>query len=120
MKTHLLAQIGKNILGGGRDVSSQSALGNIFNQLITLVIIAGAFLVFYHMLMGALEWIQSAGEKEKIEKARKRMTNAVIGLVILMCVWTLFFVLTSDILGIFQRDSATGQINFKIPSLFGN
>lgn len=120
MSKILLAQIGTGVLGGDRNLNTQASIGIVFNQLFTYALMGGALLVFYHFVMGALEWIQSAGEKEKIEKARKRMTNAAIGLVILMCVWTLFFVLTSDVLGIFQRNEATGAIEFRLPSLFGN
>lgn len=120
MSKILLAQIGTGVLGGNRNLNTQASIGIVFNQLFTYAVIAGALLVFYHLVMGALEWIQSAGDKEKVEKARKRMTNAAVGLVILMCVWTVFFVLTSDVLGIFQRNEVTGAIEFKLPSLFGN
>jgi hypothetical protein len=34
--------------------------------------------------MGAFEWITSGGDKGKAEKARDKMTQAVIGLVILI------------------------------------
>jgi hypothetical protein len=52
-----------------------------------------------------------------VDKARKQITNALIGFIILIFVWFLFFALTSDILGIFQK-SGDGSYQFKLPSLF--
>lgn len=50
--------------------------------LYTLFIIAG-IIVAYNIIQGGLAWVQSAGDKEKVEKARTRITSSVIGLVIL-------------------------------------
>ncbi len=45
-------------------------------------ILAGiAFLVY--LIFGGIAWLSSAGDKEAIEKAKKIMTNAVIGICIL-------------------------------------
>lgn len=52
-----------------------------------LVAVALSSLVFF--LYGSLQWILAGGEKDGIEKARKKITNAIIGLVIAL---TLFAV----------------------------
>jgi len=62
------------------------SIGNILGWALRLVFVAAGFFVFYNLIFGALEWIQSGGDKEKVEKARKRITTAVTGLVILFVV----------------------------------
>ena len=44
----------------------------------------GALAVIVYFLLGAFEWITSAGDSGKLEKARAKIMNAVIGLVILV------------------------------------
>ena len=58
-------------------------LGNILGWALNLLFVGAGLFVFYHLVFGALEWISSGGDKEKVEKARKRITTAVTGLVIL-------------------------------------
>ena|SRR5258708_6297651 len=71
----------------GRVTPPVGFIGNI-NDLINLslrvVFIAAAVLVFAFLVMGALQWITSGGEKSKTEAARNKMIAAVIGLVIVV------------------------------------
>jgi hypothetical protein len=49
----------------------------------TIVIIGGvAFLIY--LIWGALEWMTAAGDKNDLEKAQHKITNALIGLTILV------------------------------------
>jgi hypothetical protein len=63
------------------------------------LIIAGLAVLIY-MLWGAFDWIISSGEKERLQKAQNKITNAVIGLLLIFAVLTIFGLLTGDILGI--------------------
>lgn len=105
---------------GDRDItgvgSTSLEFAGLFANVFTIAVVVGGLFVFYHLMLGALDWINSAGDKEKLEKARKRMTSALIGLVILVAVWILYFTITADILGIFERDGE--EIKIKLPSLF--
>ncbi len=47
-----------------------------------LFVVAG-IIVAYNIIQGGLQWVQSTGDKEKIDKARQRITASVIGLIIL-------------------------------------
>jgi len=49
----------------------------------------GALAVIVFFLMGAFEWITAGSDSKKTETARSRMTNAVIGLVILVSSFTI-------------------------------
>lgn len=55
----------------------------LFNNAITLVFMVALILVLIMLLWGGIQWIMSGGEKERIEKARGRIVNALIGLAVL-------------------------------------
>ena len=71
------------------------SLGNILGWALRLVFVFAAFIVLFHLIMGALDWIQSGGDKEKVDKARKRITTAVVGLLILFLVIAAVLVIES-------------------------
>lgn len=48
-----------------------------------LIFVAG-FAVLIALVTGAIEWINAGGDKGKIEKAREKMTQAVVGFVVLI------------------------------------
>ncbi|MEK7097131.1 MAG: hypothetical protein AAB705_00850 [Patescibacteria group bacterium] len=80
------------------------------------IMLAGFFLILY-LLWGAFDWISSGGEKEKIAKAQSKITNAVIGIVLVFVVLTLFNLLAGRILGIVETDENGGGFRLKLPTL---
>jgi len=48
------------------------------------VINLGAIMVLLYFILGAVEWITSGGDKNKLENARNKMLHAILGLVILV------------------------------------
>ena len=79
------------------------------------ILVAGMFLILY-LLMGAFDWITSGGEKEKIVKAQSKITNALIGMVLVFVVLTVFNVLAGNILGIVVPNDS-GGFDIKLPTL---
>jgi hypothetical protein len=85
-----LAQINNPVLppliGGGDSPSIDqggTALGKLLSNLIGAIFIFGFLLALLYLLLGALNWITSGGDKAKLEHARDAITNALIGLVVL-------------------------------------
>lgn len=85
----LLAQIRNPVLppglGGGTNPNPNSggeALGQFISNLVGAVFIAGFLLAFMELLMGGISWITAGGDKQKLETARDKITNAIIGIVI--------------------------------------
>jgi hypothetical protein len=74
-----------------------------FSQYIYTIVSAlmamGLLLVFLFLVWGAFDWINSSGEKGKIDSARNRMTGAVTGLFVLACVFV-FFMFLQRVFGI--------------------
>lgn len=48
---------------------------------------------FIFLLWGGLQWILAGGDKEGTEKARKKITNALIGLAIVFSAYALLFII---------------------------
>ncbi len=103
---------GMNIGGGGDPIAG---LGSLIGWGINIfIIVAGMFLILY-LLWGSLDWILSGGEKEKISKAQQKITNALIGMVLVFVVLVVFNVLAGQLLGIVEN---TGDgFRLKIPTL---
>lgn len=51
---------------------------------ITMLFIVSFLLALVFLIWGGINWITSGGEKEGIEKARKKITFAIIGLVVVL------------------------------------
>lgn len=55
-------------------------------------VLAGLSALLY-LLWGSLDWIMSGGEKEKVQKAREKIMNALIGVIVIVAtlslIWTL-------------------------------
>ncbi len=64
-------------------------LGTFFTNLIILIFNVAIILFVFMVIISALQWITSGGDKEKIAGARGRLTNAIIGLVILGLTWVI-------------------------------
>lgn len=76
------------------------------------ILVVAALLVLFGLILGAIEWISGGGDKAKIEKARNRITQSVIGLIVLSAV-TAIFILIQSFLGVeiikFNSIIRTGQ-----------
>lgn len=59
------------------------SLSNAISNIITIVLAIGVIMVLVMIIWGAFEWITSGGDKEAVGKARGKIINALIGLVVL-------------------------------------
>jgi len=62
---------------------SASTLGTIVKNLVTLFYSTGALGFTIMIIWGAVDWILSGGDKEKIAGGRKRITTALVGIFLL-------------------------------------
>lgn len=79
------------------------------------ILVAGLFMLVY-LLWGAFDWISSSGEKEKITKAQSKITNALIGILLVFVVLTVFNLIAGNILGIVKLNGNNG-FEIKLPTL---
>ncbi len=117
----LLATTGEDIFGkieppiSSIPANSATALGSLISLGIKVFIFISAIALLIYLLLGAFAWITSGGEKEQISKAQLKITNAVVGILVVIVVLVVFRVITVDILKIFTAES--GFFEFSLPQL---
>lgn len=67
-----------------------------FGGLITLAIIIGAIIFVFMLVAGAIQWIGSGGDKAAVEGAKGKITNALVGIIVLFAVFAIV-----NIIGVF-------------------
>jgi hypothetical protein len=68
-------------------------MGEILTFIVRLFFVVGGLISLLFLLMGALAWVTSSGEKEKVTKARNKIQAAIIGVILMVIVlaviWTM-------------------------------
>jgi len=62
-------------------------LGRALSAIFTFLIIVASLWFFISFLIGGIQWIGSGGDSKQIETARSRLTQAIIGIVIVLSVF---------------------------------
>jgi hypothetical protein len=73
----------------------QAAFSDWIARNLNIAFIVATLIVFLYLILGAFEWITSAGEKGKLESARNRMLHAAIGLIVLAASVAIFIFIQS-------------------------
>ncbi|HPS40563.1 MAG TPA: hypothetical protein PLQ50_00995 [Candidatus Woesebacteria bacterium] len=76
-------------LGQNEGISDGSKLTEYLVYIWQVAINLGAIVVIVFFIWGAFEWLTAGSDSKKTESAQKRITNAVIGLVILVSLFTI-------------------------------
>ncbi len=77
---------------GGKGIST------VLNNTIQLIYVAAGIIFIFMVLISGLQWITSGGDKEAVGNARRRLTWAIIGIVLLALAWVIINVI-GDITG---------------------
>jgi hypothetical protein len=97
MATHLLAQITNPVLpaaiGSGGIANGSTVVGKIIGTLVGAILVAAFLLAFFYLITGGVSWITSGGDKNQLETARNKITNAIIGLIIAFAVYAIMSLL---------------------------
>lgn len=103
-------------VGGANTADS---LARLISGGINIFLIVAGVIGLVYMLWGALSWVTSSGDKERLQKAQGRIRSAVVGIfltiVVLVIFNTIFAIVFKDA-GIITPDS-NGGFEFKIPTL---
>lgn len=87
----------------------KAPIETVVQNALIIIFSAATFLVLVFLIIGAFKWITSGGDKDAVGNARKMITNALIGLVIL----ALAFVIVQVI----GRILGTNLLQFQFPYL---
>lgn len=99
-------------LGSDPEAAKSGAIFvSYFITLWNVVISIGGLIVLVFFAWGSLEWITAEGDASKIQKARARITQAVIGLVLLVSSFTIISFISYLFFG---ENFSILNLNFKL------
>lgn len=104
---------------GSQFAVGPNPLGTLIGNGILIFLVVAGIIALIYLLWGALDWITSAGDKEKLLKARQKIQNAIIGLIVIFAALVIFNVVMGIVLGgrIIQT-TGTG-FQFQLPTVDG-
>lgn len=88
-----------NPVGPGQGKSGVEFFQQFIPNLITLGFVIGALVFLFVLIIGAIQWMTSGGDKAGIEAARGKIANAIVGIVILFALFVVLQ-LVGDFFGI--------------------
>jgi len=77
-------------LGSGSISQGGTIIGKLVSSIGGLFFIFAFCLTFLYLLTGGVSWLTSGGDKSKLENARDKITNALVGLVIVAAAYAVF------------------------------
>lgn len=100
MTTQLLAQgivnpVLPGALGSGGSSAGPPAIGSIISSLVGGFLILSFIASLLYMLLGGFDWLSSGGDKTKLQSARDKITNALVGLIIVGTSWAVMMIVGS-------------------------
>lgn len=99
---HLLALTipgyGKIDAPSGVPTGGAGTLGTIISVIFGVLIGAGVIISLIFVVWGGFSWIISGGDKQKLDRARKTLIWAIVGLIVMMVSFA-FLKFLNDILG---------------------
>ena len=95
---NLIAQINNPALGPALQRFAKSEGGSDFFSIllpnaITFCFIVASIIFLFMIITGAIQWISSGGDKQGLEAARGKISNALIGIVILFATFAVIQVI---------------------------
>ena len=93
-------------LGDG-DVATIGSLETLFSNVVNVVIALAAVGLFLMFIVGGFSFLFSGGDQKKLEQARGTLTNAIIGIVVIVTAYLILRIIgaftgTTDIITKFQ------------------
>lgn len=83
----------KNLVS--KDATGTGGIGIFLSNLVRLIYSLAAVVLIFMILWGAFDWMTSAGDKERLQSAQRKIINAIIGIVLFAAAFALISVLSS-------------------------
>lgn len=81
------------------DLLGTRTLEKILSNVIGFFTIVAGILFIIYFLIGGLNWLTAGGKTDQVEKAKKMLTDATIGLIVVIASYAVIFIL-GKVLGI--------------------
>lgn len=84
-------RIGEGLTGQGQAGATEALqkISNVISSIIGIMTVAAGIWFIFQFLVGGFNWITSSGDKAKLQQARDRLTNAFIGLIVVVAGWAI-------------------------------
>ena len=76
-------------IGGGGTEGATQTIGILITNILNAMLMAGAVMLLIMIVWSGISWISSGADKERLQAAQKRLTNAIIGFIVLICVFAI-------------------------------
>ena len=70
-------------------LTSEEFISRLLSVVLGLAFIIGSLAFFFIFIIGGIEWITSGGDKVKVDDARRKLTNALVGLILLFSIFAI-------------------------------
>lgn len=86
-----IGPLGDPLVGdsAGTDFSATGRFVSTISSVIGVLTVSAGIWFIVQMFTGALQWLSSAGEKQALENAKKKITNAILGLLVVVMAYTI-------------------------------
>lgn len=74
-------------------VAINDSLGSFVSKSFSAVLLVAGLATFMYLVYGGIEWVMSGGDKGKLESARGKITNGVVGLAIVASAWAVYLII---------------------------
>lgn len=85
--------LGPALQGFQQSTGGTAFFSTLIPHAVAVGFIIGTLIFFFMIVVGAIEWISSGGDKQKLESARGRITNAIIGIIVLFASYAIIKVI---------------------------
>lgn len=96
--------MGIPFLPGNNSTDHNADFGNTLGGILNIIMIVALLILLAYLILGAFEWMTSAGDSSKLQKSRDRMLHAIVGILILSASLAVFmfvqYLLGIEIIGI--------------------
>jgi hypothetical protein len=83
----LLGGKGPGGTGEGADVPTLASLETLFSNIVQFVVSIAGVALFVMLIVGGFSFLFSGGDPKKLEKARGTITNAIMGLILIVAAY---------------------------------
>lgn len=103
-------------LGSPTEGTATTLFASVLSSVIGFMTIIGALWFLFQVIISGYNWLSAGGDKQKIAEAQSKLTNAIIGLIVVVA--AIFVVrLVTDLLGIPDVLDPAGIIDQLKPGL---
>lgn len=74
-------------------------IGPLVSAIVSVLLIIAALAAFLYLVLGGIQWITSGGDKAGMEAARNKITQAIVGLIIVAAAYAIML-LAANFLGL--------------------